>query len=78
MQNSNPSFAVRFSWECQCGAWGTARTENQAKRAIEAHKEHRKDGCGECKLTPLVQRMADKPDPREPAAGVQAPNGARS
>ena len=51
MQNSNPSFAVRFSWECQCRAWGTARTETQAERAIEAHKEQGKEGCGEIKLT---------------------------
>jgi len=39
MQNSNPSFAVRFTWECQCGSWGTARTEAQANQAIVAHKE---------------------------------------
>jgi len=53
MQNSNPSFAVRFSWECKCGAWGTARTEVQAEQAIVAHKEQCKEGCGEVKLTRL-------------------------
>ena len=53
VQNSNPSFAVRFSWECSCGTWGTARTEDQAVRAIEAHKEHRKDGCGQHRLTKI-------------------------
>ena len=51
MQNSNPSFAVRFSWECKCGTWGTARTEVQAELAIAAHKEQRKEGCGEVKFT---------------------------
>ena len=28
-------------------AWGTARAEPQAKHAIAAHKEQRKEGCGE-------------------------------
>ena len=53
MQNSNPSFAVRYSWECSCGTWGTARTEDQAIKAIESHKEQRKEGCGQYKLTRL-------------------------
>ena len=50
MQNANPSFAVRFSWECKCGTWGTARTEVQAELAIVAHQE-RKEGCEEVKFT---------------------------
>ena len=50
MQNSNPSFAIRSSWECKCGTWGTARTEVQAEQAIVAHKQ-RKEGCEEVKLT---------------------------
>ena len=50
MQNFNPSFAVRFSWECKCGTWGTARTEVQAELAIAAHKGQ-KEGCEEVKLT---------------------------
>ena len=53
MQNSNPSFAARFSWECPCGAWETARTEFQAEQAIVAHKELGKEGCAECKVTRL-------------------------
>ena len=53
MQNSRPSFAIRFSWECSCGTWGTARTENQALKAIEEHKEKRKEGCAQYKLTKL-------------------------
>ena len=44
MQNSNPAFAVRFSWECACGALGTARTEVQAEQALVAHKDLRKEG----------------------------------
>ena len=44
MQNSNPAFAVRFSWECRCGAWATARTEVQAEQAVVAHKAQRKKG----------------------------------
>ena len=53
MQNSKPSFMVRLSWECQCGTWGPARTESQAKQAIVAHKEQRKEGCGDVKVTRL-------------------------
>jgi len=53
MQNSNPSLAVRFSWECSCGTWGTSRTEDQAVKAIEAHKLGRKEGCGQYKLTKI-------------------------
>ena len=53
MQNSNPSFAVSFGWECQCGAWGKARTVGQAEQAIVAHKEQRKEDRGEVKLTRL-------------------------
>ena len=45
VQNSNPSCAVRYSWERSCGA-GTARTEDQALEAIKTHKENRKEGCG--------------------------------
>jgi len=51
MQNSRPSFAVRYTWECSCGVWGTARTENQAVKAIETHKQRGKEGCGRYKLT---------------------------
>ncbi len=51
MQNSNPPFAVRYTWECKCGTWGTARTEIQAEKAIEAHKEQGKKGCGNFKVT---------------------------
>ena len=53
MQNSNPSFAVRFSWECPCGAWGTARTEVHAEQAIAAHKEHPEQDCGAVNVTLL-------------------------
>ena len=55
MQNSNASFAVRFTWECSCGSWGTARTEDQAVKAITAHKEQRKEGCGRCTLSKLAE-----------------------
>ena len=50
MQSSNPSFTVRFSRDRRCDAWGTARTDNQANKAIEAPKERRKK---DCKMTRL-------------------------
>jgi len=53
MQNSGPAFAVRYSWECSCGAWGTARTEDQAIKAIEAHKELGEKDCGKYELTKI-------------------------
>ena len=53
VQYSNPSYAVRYSWECSCGTWGTARTEDQVVQAIDAHKQHRKEGCGQYKLARL-------------------------
>ena len=53
MQNSNPSFAGRYSWECSCGSWGTARTEDQALKALEVHKELGKGDCRQYKLTKL-------------------------
>ena len=75
MQNSNPSFAVRFSWECRCGTWGTARTETQAQQAIVAHKEQLKDGCGDANSPALVLRIAVEPASREPASAFRAPAG---
>ena len=58
MQNSRPSFAVRYSWECSCGTWGTARTEEQAIAAAKLHQAGRKaqseEGCGQYKLSKIV------------------------
>lgn len=53
MQNSGQSFAVRYSWECSCGTWGIARTEDQVIKAIEAHKELCEQGCGKYGLTKI-------------------------
>ena len=36
---------------------GTARTELQAEQALLAHKELRKEGCGESKVTRVGQEF---------------------